>query len=94
MAAEGKIKNETKELEKKLKLQKKLAWDRLKEKDREEVFRFAEGYKNFLDRAKTEREAVREILEAARKAGFREISRPGGGKNFFSVNKEKSIALA
>ena len=82
MAAEGKIKNETKELEKKLKFQKKLVWDRLKEKDREEVFRFAEGYKNFLDRAKTEREAVREIVGAAEKKGFREIS-TAGGKKFF-----------
>jgi aspartyl aminopeptidase len=94
MAIKEKDRDQTKELEKKLKLQGKLAWDRMEEKERKEVFRFAEGYKRFLDRAKTEREAVRGILEAARKAGFREISRPGGGKNFFSVNKEKSIALA
>ena len=94
MAVQEKDRNKTKELEKKLKFQGKLAWDRMEEKERKEVFRFAEGYKRFLDQAKTEREAVRGILEAARKAGFREISRPGGGKNFFSVNKEKSIALA
>lgn len=94
MAVKEKDRDKTKELEKKLKLQGKLAWDRMEEKERKEVFPFAEGYKRFLDRAKTEREAVREILEAARKAGFRELSRPGGGKKFFSVNKEKSIALA
>jgi aspartyl aminopeptidase len=94
MAVKEKGTDKTKELEKKLKFQGKLAWDRMEEKERKEVFRFAEGYKRFLDRAKTEREAVREILEAARKAGFREISRPGAGKKFFSVNKEKSIALA
>ena len=94
MAVQENDRNKTKELEKKLKFQGKLAWDRMEEKERKELFRFAEGYKRFLDQAKTEREAVREILEAARKAGFREISRPGGGKNFFSVNKEKSIALA
>jgi len=94
MAVKEKDRNKTKDLEKKLKFQGKLAWDRMEGKERKEVFRFAEGYKKFLDQAKTEREAVREILEAARKAGFREISRPGRGKNFFSVNKEKSIALA
>jgi len=94
MAVQEKDRDKTKELEIKLKFQGKLAWDRMEEKERKEVFRFAEGYKKFLDQAKTEREAVREILEAARKAGFREISRPGRGKNFFSVNKEKSIALA
>jgi aspartyl aminopeptidase len=94
MAVKEKGRNKTKELEKKLKFQGKLAWDRMGEKERKDAFRFAGGYKRFLDQAKTEREAVREILEAARKAGFREISRPGRGKNFFSVNKEKSIALA
>ncbi len=94
MAVQEKDRDKTKELEKKLKFQGKLAWDRMEEKERKEAFRFAEGYKKFLDRAKTEREAVREILEAARKAGFREISRSGGGKSFFSLNKEKSIALA
>ncbi len=83
MAVKKKDRDQTKELEKKLKLQGKLAWDRMEEKERKEVLRFAEGYKRFLDRAKTEREAVREILEAARKAGFRELSHPGGGKNFF-----------
>jgi aspartyl aminopeptidase len=94
MVVKEKGRNKTKDLEKKLKFQGKLAWDRMEGKERKEVFRFAEGYKKFLDQAKTEREAVREILEAARKAGFREIARPGRGKNFFSVNKEKSIALA
>jgi aspartyl aminopeptidase len=94
MAAEEKSKNKTKELEKKLKFQGKLVWDRLEEKEKKEAFRFAEGYKQFLDRAKTEREAVGEILRAARKAGFGELSRGGRGKKFFAVNKEKSIALA
>ena len=40
-----KIKDETRELERKLKLKGKLSWDRLEERDREEAFRFAEGYK-------------------------------------------------
>jgi aspartyl aminopeptidase len=89
-----KIKNETKELEKKLKFQGKLSWDRLEEWEKEEVFRFAEGYKIFLDRAKTEREAVQEIIQAAKGAGFQNVSQRDGGKKIFFVNKEKSIALA
>ena len=93
MATEEKSKNKTKELEKKLKFQGKLVWDRLEEKEKKDAFRFAEWYKKFLDQAKTEREAVAEILRAAEKAGFRELSR-GGGKKFFSVNRGKSIALA
>jgi len=89
-----KVKKETKELEKKLKFQGKLSWDLLDEQEKEETFRFAEGYKSFLNRAKTEREAVREIAQAAKEAGFQEASSPLAGKRFFSVNKDKSIALA
>ncbi|MBI5966443.1 MAG: aminopeptidase [Deltaproteobacteria bacterium] len=89
-----KIKKETKELEKKLKFRGKLSWDLLEEREREEVFRFAEGYKNFLDRAKAEREAVQEIVKAAKEAGFQEATQRSGGKKVFLVNKDKSVALA
>lgn len=89
-----KMQNETKELEKKLKIQGKLAWDRLEEPEREEAFRFSQGYKAFLDRAKTEREAVQEIIQAAKKEGFAEIFQKNRRKKFFSVNKDRSIALA
>jgi len=89
-----KIKIETRELEKRLKFQGKLCWDRLEEGEREEAFRFAEGYKTFLDRAKTEREAVQEIARAAQEAGFQEGRQRNGGRKFFFVNKDKSIALA
>ena len=89
-----KIKNETRELEKKLKLKGKLSWDRQEEREKEETFRFAEGYKAFLDLAKTEREAVQEIARAAKKAGFQEGAQRSGGKKFFYLNKEKTIALA
>jgi len=90
----GKIKNETQELEKKLKFQGKLSWDRLEEREKEETFRFAEGYKAFLDRAKTEREAVQEIVKAAKEAGFQEGIQGRSGKKFFFINKDKSVALA
>ena len=33
-------------------------WDRLSDQEREQVFLFSEGYRNFLDRGKTEREVV------------------------------------
>ena len=90
----GKIKDETRELEKKLKLKGKLSWDRLEEREKEETFRFAEGYKAFLNSAKTEREAVQEIARAAKEAGFQEGSQRNDGKKFFYVNKEKAIVLA
>ncbi len=94
MPAEEKVKSRTKELEKKVKFQSKLGWDRMKEKEREEALAFADGYKDFLNRAKTEREAVREIRRAAEKAKFEDLFQPGRGKKFFCLNREKTIALA
>jgi aspartyl aminopeptidase len=82
-----------KALEKKLKFESKLSWDRLDDRERDEAFRFAEGYKSFLDRAKTEREAVKEIIQAAKEAGFQEPSKKYRGKKFIFINKEKSAAL-
>ena len=82
------------ELEKKLKWGGKLAWDRLDERGRDEAFGFAEGYKAFLDRAKTEREAVQEILRLAREAGFWEPSKKSSAKKFLFENKARSAALA
>lgn len=94
MDSNAKIRNKTKELEKKLKTKSRLAWDRLSKPQREEVYRFAEGYKDFLDRAKTEREAVQVILEAARDRGFQAVASQGKGKKLCDANKEKSVALA
>lgn len=83
-----------KELEKKLKFQGKLSWDRLNEEERQEASKFAAAYKKFLDRAKTEREAVEEIKKAAQEAGFLDGYGKAKGNKLFFINKEKTIALA
>ncbi|QGP92116.1 putative M18 family aminopeptidase 1 [Neomoorella glycerini] len=72
-----------KKLQKELALPQKSAWERLEGDTREKVFAFAEGYKTFLSRAKTEREAVRAALEAARGRGFVSLADlpPGRGLN-------------
>ncbi|RPJ42196.1 MAG: aminopeptidase, partial [Deltaproteobacteria bacterium] len=80
------------ELEKKLKWGGKLSWDRFDDRERDEAFRFAEGYKSFLDQAKTEREAVQEIVRLAREAGFQELSKKSRGKKFLFENKGRSAA--
>lgn len=48
-----------------------LAWD--KEPDRAAAMAFAEEYKRFLDAAKTEREAAKQVLALAERAGFRDL---------------------
>lgn len=46
---------------------KRPALDRLTEADRQGIQTYAEGYKTFLDEAKTERDAVKEIGTAWRR---------------------------
>ncbi len=84
---------ETKEIEKKLKYKGKLAWDLLSADERDRVFPFAEGYKKFLDRGKTEREAVEEIIRQAKEKGFQEPGARNDSRKIIVVNREKSVAL-
>ncbi|MDR1898681.1 MAG: aminopeptidase [Treponema sp.] len=51
----------------------KNCWDEAEEKEIKTVHRFAEGYKQFLDRGKTEREFQGEVLAVLKKAGFVDI---------------------
>ncbi len=83
-----------KELEDKIKLKGKLVWDRFDEYQVKEAFSFAEGYKAFLNEAKTEREAVEEILKSAQGVGFRAASEDGNNRRIYRINKDKSIGLA
>lgn len=58
---------------------------------------FAEGYKAFLDNAKTEREATAVILEQAKANGFVEFEphkQYKAGEKVYCVNREKAIILA
>ena len=74
----------------------KTVWDKLDEKQTKQLMSFSEGYKKFLDNAKTEREAVDETVRLARKAGFRELKEidklEPGTKVYFN-NRGKSLAL-
>ena len=62
----------------------------------EKIFEYAEGYKAFLDAAKTEREAVREGIAMAEKAGFRayklgEALKPGDCRYY--NNRDKNLFI-
>jgi aspartyl aminopeptidase len=90
----GKANDKTKALEDKVKLTGRLVWDRYDDALVKEAFAFAEGYKKFLDEAKTEREAVDAIVNSAGGAGFRALSQKGRDKRIYRLNKDKSIGLA
>ncbi|HAT01664.1 MAG TPA: aminopeptidase [Oribacterium sp.] len=62
----------------------------------EKAMEFAEGYKNFLDHAKIEREAVRYSIQLAEEKGYKEFERgkryAAGAKVYFN-NRGKNIIL-
>lgn len=81
-------------------MEREVAWDLYSEKEREDVFAFAEDYRRFLSECKTERECIQDFAERARAAGFRdmdEIIAQGGklqaGDRVYAVNHGKSMAL-
>ncbi|MBU2548782.1 MAG: aminopeptidase [Proteobacteria bacterium] len=88
-------KAEIKKLEKALKHQPRLVWDALKPDQRPELDERARDYKAFLDAAKTEREAVREITARAEKAGFKPLDSDGrSGRRVYAAFMDKVMVLA
>ncbi len=77
--------------------ERKSAWAAYEsDEQRSEVFAFAERYKRFLDAAKTEREAVAVIVQAARENGFLDLAgayslKPGD--RFYTVNRDKAVII-
>ncbi|WP_108830931.1 aminopeptidase [Aedoeadaptatus coli] len=76
-------------------MEKKITyWDR--EEEHDAIMAFSEDYKAFLDRAKTERMAAKEIVRLAEEAGYKNFydmdSLKHGDKIYF-LNKEKSVVL-
>jgi len=77
------------DLRKELCWELKPAWDRMSEAERGEALQLAEEYRRFLDEAKTERKAAREVLRLAGEGGFgRDPDRP------LWVHRGKVVALA
>ena len=70
------------------------AWT--KYKDLKDIMNFSEGYKEFLDNAKTERESVKTTIAIAKKKGFKDLTTvkklKAGDKVYFN-NRGKSIQL-
>jgi aspartyl aminopeptidase len=88
-------KKELKQLKEQLFYKPKLVWDQLSEDEKKEVFQIGERYKKFLTRAKTEREAVTEIVSAARSQGFEDIGEAGtDARKVYAVNRGKGAILA
>ncbi len=89
--------NNAEDLKKELFNEKKIGWDDLNENDTDKVMNYSEGYIDFLNKGKTEREFIAEAIKVARENGFRDLieyeSLKPGDKVYF-VNREKSLYLA
>ncbi len=75
----------------------KNGWETVSSAEKQSIFDFCEGYKEFIDNAKTERQAVKSAVEIAKKHGFVDLntkdSLKAGDKVYF-INREKSVYLS
>ncbi len=94
MAVEKKTKGEV--LSEKLLSEKKNGGLLLDDKQIKTADDFCEGYKDFMNTAKIEREAVIESVRLAKQAGFKEYVRGKkykAGEKFYYVNRGKAVIL-
>ncbi len=91
------MKTDYEKLARNLIYERKNGYHSMSEKWIDDAFDFCEGYKEFLDNSKTERESVKTSLEVAKKAGFEEWSSKKSyksGDKVYYVNRNKAIILA
>jgi len=69
-------------------------WDLADKDSIKEIFNFGTSYIDFINRAKTERETVNEILSSIKKKGFCHIKDVKAKDRLYIVNKNKNLALA
>ena len=85
------------QLRKALTYQRKNGYDCLQPGELEAMEVYCEGYKQYLDAGKTERECVDRTIAMAEAAGFRPYKRgmeAKPGDKFYCVNRERAIMLA
>jgi len=95
MPAEEK-KSKYQRLEEKLGYSSKNIWEEVDDKVVKDIFGWGEKYKDFLNRAKTERLTISWIMENAGKRGYKDLYKTGSlkpGDLLFAVNRNKNIAL-
>jgi aspartyl aminopeptidase len=85
----------TRTLREKLVKEQTRSWDHFEGPEKKQVFSYTQGYRDFLNRARTERSAVQSFVESASKKGFKDFS--AGGKNVrrvFHALRGKILAMA
>ena len=76
---------------------KQTGWKEINEQQRNQIFELSKNYMNFMNRAKTEREFVKQAKNLAIENGYKDINEmetlKPGDKIYF-INREKSMYLA
>ncbi|HBI53101.1 MAG TPA: aminopeptidase, partial [Ruminococcaceae bacterium] len=89
--------SEASALKEKLFMKRKNTGFEMSEAETAKADKFCEGYKSFLDTAKTEREACAEAVRLAEAAGFVPFDKGASykpGDRVYSVNRGKAVILA
>ena len=75
----------------------KTVWEKYNENDLKELDVFTEDYRDFLSKAKTEREFVKESVALIEANGFKNLAAVNGplkaGDKVYVVNKNKNLCL-
>ncbi|MGE5474511.1 MAG: aminopeptidase [Ignavibacteriales bacterium] len=92
------IKTEGQKLNEQLTYESKSAWEKLSENESQAVNSFCAGYIDFLNNAKTEREAVGQFIGLAEQNGFKNIKdinhNLNKGDKIYYSNRGKTLLLA
>ena len=78
---------------------RKSAWLELTEAELKDLDVFSKDYLGFMDKSKTERMAVKEIIKRAEEAGFRPLedlikaNEVKAGAKAYAINRNKAVAL-
>ena len=87
-------KKEIERISQKLISKPKLVWDAIDKREQKKIFDFDKGYQDFLNKAKTEREAVNVISDIALENGFSLNSPSTYPIRMIKTFQGKSIALS
>ncbi len=91
-------KTEGQKLSEQLSYESATAWEKISDSEKEQVFSFCSQYINFLNKAKTEREAAGELIKMAEERGFENFEaikrKLVPGDKVYLSNRGKTVMLA
>ena len=88
---------DSKELKESLFMKKKSGWESVTELEKEKIYNFSKGYMDFLNKSKTEREAIEFAKDFLNNRNFKDINTVNelsAGDKVYYINRDKSMYIA